>query len=42
VRSKDKIFIYTEKYYGRKIEYDKNSINVYRNKTFLTKYELKE
>ena len=42
VRSKDKIFIYNKKYFGRKIEYDKNSIIVYRDKTLLTKYELKE
>jgi hypothetical protein len=40
-RSKDKIFIYNMKYFGRKIEFGKNSFMLYQNKTPLTKFELK-
>lgn len=39
-KSKDKIFIYNKKYFGKKIEYDENSITIYQDKTQLTKYKL--
>jgi hypothetical protein len=39
-KSKDKIFIYNKKYFGKKIDYDEDSITIYQNKTQLTKYKL--
>ena len=40
-KSKNKIFIYNEKYFGKKIYRDENSITIYQNKAQLTKYGLK-
>ena len=39
-KSKNKIFIYNEKYFGKKIYRDENSITIYQNKAQLTKYGL--
>lgn len=39
-KSKDKIFIFNKKYFGKKIDYDENSITIYQDRTQLTKYKL--